>query len=48
MAAAEFRERLARDGIEPVGNSPEAFAAQIRTDIEHWAKVAQAAGLKPQ
>jgi tripartite-type tricarboxylate transporter receptor subunit TctC len=44
----DFQERLVRDGIEPVGNSPEAFAAQIRADIERWAKVVRAAGVKPE
>jgi tripartite-type tricarboxylate transporter receptor subunit TctC len=44
----DFRERLVRDGIEPVGNSPEAFAAQISADLERWAKVVRAAGVKPQ
>jgi tripartite-type tricarboxylate transporter receptor subunit TctC len=44
----DFQERLARDGIEPVGNSPEAFAAQIRADIERWAKIVKAAGIRPE
>jgi tripartite-type tricarboxylate transporter receptor subunit TctC len=44
----DFQERLTRDGIEPVGNSSEAFAAQIRTDIERWAKIVKAAGIKPE
>ena len=33
---------------EPVGNSPEEFAAFIRSESEKWAKVAQAAGIKPE
>jgi tripartite-type tricarboxylate transporter receptor subunit TctC len=44
----EFLERLARDGIEPVGNTPEDFAAQIRADLERWARVVKAAGLRPE
>jgi tripartite-type tricarboxylate transporter receptor subunit TctC len=48
IARPDFQERLARDGIEPVGNSPEAFAAQIRADIERWAKIAKAADVKPE
>jgi tripartite-type tricarboxylate transporter receptor subunit TctC len=48
ISGAEFQERLARDGIEPAGNSPEAFAAQIRADLERWAKVVKAAGVKPE
>jgi len=44
----EVQERLARDGIEPVGNTPEAFAAQIKADLERWAQVVRAAGIKPE
>jgi tripartite-type tricarboxylate transporter receptor subunit TctC len=44
----DFRERLAKDGIEPVGNSPEAFAAQIRADIERWRPIVKASGVKPE
>jgi len=42
----DFLERLDRDGIEPVGNTPEEFAAQIKTDLAHWAKIVKAAGAK--
>src|SRR5439155_1718504 len=35
----DFLERLDRDGIEPVGNTPEEFAAQIKTDLAHWARI---------
>jgi tripartite-type tricarboxylate transporter receptor subunit TctC len=42
----DFLERLDKDGIEPVGNTPEEFAAQIRTDLAHWAKIVKAAGAK--
>jgi len=43
---ADFQERLARDGIEPIGNTPEEFAAQIKADLASWAKVVKAAGAK--
>jgi len=42
----DFLERLARDGIEPVGNTPEEFAAQIKTDLAHWSGIVKAAGAK--
>jgi tripartite-type tricarboxylate transporter receptor subunit TctC len=42
----DFLERLDRDGIEPVANSPEEFAAQIKADLARWAKVVKAAGAK--
>ena len=42
----DFLERLDRDGIEPVGNTPEEFAAQIKADIAKMGKIVQAAGAK--
>jgi tripartite-type tricarboxylate transporter receptor subunit TctC len=44
----DFLERLERDGIEPVGNTPEEFAGEIRRDIVRWGKIVQAAGVKPE
>jgi len=42
----DFLERLDKDGIEPVGNTPEQFAAEIKADIARWEKVVKAAGAK--
>ena len=42
----DFLERLDRDGIEPVANAPEEFAAQVKADLAHWAKIVKAAGAK--
>lgn len=33
-------------GIEGVGNTPEEYAAQIRVDIEKYAKAVKASGVK--
>jgi tripartite-type tricarboxylate transporter receptor subunit TctC len=44
----DFLERLARDGIEPVGNTPAAFAEQIKADMERWRPIVKAAGVKPE
>jgi tripartite-type tricarboxylate transporter receptor subunit TctC len=44
----DFLDRLAKDGIEPVGNTPEAFAAQIKSDVERWRPIVKAAGVKPE
>ena len=44
----DFQERLAKDGIEPVGNTPEAFQAQIRRDIVRWAEIVKTAGVKQE
>jgi tripartite-type tricarboxylate transporter receptor subunit TctC len=43
---ADFLERLERDGIEPVANTPEEFAAQIKADIAKMGKIVKAAGAK--
>ena len=42
----EVRNRYATLGIEPVGNTPEQFGAQIRTDLARWEKVVKTAGIK--
>jgi tripartite-type tricarboxylate transporter receptor subunit TctC len=44
----EVGRRLAADGAEPVGSSPEEFAAFIKSETEKWAKVARAAGIKAE
>ncbi|HKW36981.1 MAG TPA: tripartite tricarboxylate transporter substrate binding protein [Burkholderiales bacterium] len=44
----EVGKRLAADGAEPVGSGPDEFAAFIRLESEKWAKVAKAAGIKPE
>jgi len=44
----DVRQRLLNDGAEPVGNSPEEFATYLRAETVKWAKVVQAAGIKPE
>ncbi len=39
------REKLASQGLNLVGDTPEAFTGYIRSEIEKWGKVAKAAGL---
>jgi len=45
---ASVRERLLASGADPVGNSPEEFASLVRAEVAKWAKVVQAAGIKPE
>jgi tripartite-type tricarboxylate transporter receptor subunit TctC len=40
-----MRERMAREGADPVGSSPQQFAQRVASEVEKWAKVAKAAGL---
>ncbi len=42
------RERFLASGADPVGNTPEEFAALVRSEVIKWAKVVQAAGIKPE
>ncbi len=42
----EVRERLLSQSTEPVGNSPEAFAAFIRSEHAKWADVIRRAGIR--
>ena len=46
LKTQEVRDKLSSQGAILAGNSPEAFAAYLRSEIAKWAKVAQAAGIK--
>jgi tripartite-type tricarboxylate transporter receptor subunit TctC len=48
LQGAELRDRLAAEGAEPLGATPEAFARQVRDEIAFWRKVAREAGIKPE
>ena len=43
----DTRERIARDGADPVGNSPQEFGRFMQSEIEKWRKVIRAAGIQP-
>jgi tripartite-type tricarboxylate transporter receptor subunit TctC len=46
LKTPESRERLFNAGAEPVGDTPEQFAAMIKTDMARWEKVIKAAGIR--
>ena len=46
LASAEMRERLATQGADPVGNTPDQFAAFIKAEIDKWAKIVKASGAR--
>jgi len=48
LEAPEMRQMLTAQGADPLGSTPEEFAAMIATDIAKWKKVVAAAGIKPE
>jgi tripartite-type tricarboxylate transporter receptor subunit TctC len=48
LALPETRQRFAADGADPVGNTPEQFAAYIKSELAKWEKVARNAGIEKQ
>ena len=48
LANPEVRTRILGIGMEPVGDTPEQFAAHIRSEIERWGRVVKAAGIKAE
>ena len=48
VAQPEVAERFYSQGIEPVGSTPEQFAAFIKTSVTKYAKIVKALGVKPE
>jgi tripartite-type tricarboxylate transporter receptor subunit TctC len=46
LALAEIKQRLATQGAQPAGNTPEQFGRFIRAELVKWAKVVKDAGIK--
>lgn len=46
LQTPEVRDRYAMLGIDPVGNTPEQFREQIRTDLVRWEKVVRQAKIQ--
>jgi len=46
LKTPELRERMLRDGMEPVGSTPEAFATFIRSERVKWSRVVKDLGLR--
>jgi tripartite-type tricarboxylate transporter receptor subunit TctC len=47
VSSPEVKTLLLRDGLEPVGDSPEEFSGVIKTEVLRWMKVVKSAGIKP-
>jgi len=48
LRTPELKERLAAQGLETVGDTPQQFAAFIRSETEKWGQVVKASGAKPE
>ena len=46
VATKDFKERLARDNVDPIGNSPEEFAAYASAESSKWGRVIKSANIK--
>ncbi len=46
LQSPEARKLLSNEGVEPVANPPDAFAALMRAELDMWPKVVKAAGIK--
>jgi tripartite-type tricarboxylate transporter receptor subunit TctC len=42
----DVREPLLAQGAEPVGNSPEQFAAWVKSEVQKWAKIVRDSGAR--
>jgi tripartite-type tricarboxylate transporter receptor subunit TctC len=47
LAQADVRAKFADLGLETIGNSPDEFAAVIKSGIPKWAKLIKESGIKP-
>ena len=45
LASAEVRDKLALQGAEPLGSTPEQYGDYIRKELERWAGVVKATGV---
>jgi tripartite-type tricarboxylate transporter receptor subunit TctC len=48
LALPDVKEKLLGQGAEVVGNSPQEFAAVIKTDLERWKKLVAETGIKAE
>jgi tripartite-type tricarboxylate transporter receptor subunit TctC len=45
LRTPEVRERMAREGADPVGSTPEEFSKRLASEFAKWSKVVNDAGL---
>ncbi|HSQ05232.1 MAG TPA: tripartite tricarboxylate transporter substrate-binding protein, partial [Burkholderiales bacterium] len=44
LSLPALRERFVRDGVDPVGNTPQQFGAFIRSEMSQWSQAVKASG----
>jgi tripartite-type tricarboxylate transporter receptor subunit TctC len=48
LRAPDLREKLAQQYYEPIGGTPQRFAAAIKADMERYGRAIKEAGIKPE
>jgi tripartite-type tricarboxylate transporter receptor subunit TctC len=48
IALPEIRAKLAEQGLDIATNTPEQFAAYIKSETAKWAKLIREVGVKPE
>lgn len=46
LTVQDVKARLDATGLAPIGSTPEAFGAHIRSEVEKWGKVVKATGMR--
>jgi tripartite-type tricarboxylate transporter receptor subunit TctC len=48
LQSRDVLDKLANEGVEPLGGTPQEYAAYIKSEMSRWAKVVKAANIPPQ
>ena len=48
LRLADVAEKIAADGSEPLGTSPEEFGAHIKAEVEKWRDLIQKTGIRTE
>ena len=47
LKTPEVRDRIVREGADPVGSTPEQFSERFKNEIAKWSKVVKESGMQP-